>query len=359
MIRTAAIFAGCLLTVTVTACTATNQNPHDATTAPEAKHITTADSVDEAPEPKLTAAQKAELMQERIAKQCNEDMEKLKGRDGEAISGVCQEVARLPECTSFHGTPIYHYDRLANRDVGKRILTFALIHGDEGPSGTVARSWMERLSKISPQNSWRVVPVLNPDGWKVNTRVNANKIDINRNFPTQHWNELAHKRWARKKKDPRRYPGEVAASEPETRCAMAHIEDFQPTFIISIHTPYGVLDFDGPRMKFPAFEPLPWFSLGNYPGSLGRYMWKERQVPVLTIELKGGDVADKLEQFDRLQDITGIVAIQSEKVIRKRTRSERDSKKKRARKKTTKSQASKPGRVRKVAENDGKAKAQL
>ena len=137
---------------------------------------------------------------------------------------------------------------------GKRILAFALIHGDEGPSGTVARAWMERLSAISPQNHWRVVPILNPDGWEQNTRTNSHKIDLNRNFPTKNWKRASAKRWRKKKFDPRRFPGKVAASEPETVCAIDHIDDFNPSFIISIHTPYGVLDFDGPRMKFPSFN---------------------------------------------------------------------------------------------------------
>ena len=59
-------------------------------------------------------------------------------------------------------------------------------------------------------------------------------------------------------------------------------------------------------------------------------MWAERRVPVLTIELKGNDVAEKLEQFDRLQDITGIVAIQSEKILtRKKKKSTATKRKKR------------------------------
>ena len=94
---------------------------------------------------------------------------------------------------------------------------------------------------------------------------------------------------------------------------MNHIEDFQPDFIISIHTALGVLDFDVPKLNYPRFEPLPWISLGHYPGSLGRYMWKDHSVPVLTIELKGAGGLKRLEQLDDLQDISGTVAIQASK----------------------------------------------
>lgn len=139
-------------------------------------------------------------------------------------------------------------------------------------------------------------------------------MDLNRNFPTEGWNGEAVERWKKlTRSDPRRYPGPTPGSETETRCAMRHIETFKPDFIISVHTPLGVLDFDGPKMNYPRFEPLPWISLGNYPGSLGRYMWKDHKVPVLTIELKGAQGIKRLEQLDHLQDISGTVAIQSNK----------------------------------------------
>jgi hypothetical protein len=70
-------------------------------------------------------------------------------------------------------------------------------------------------------------------------------------------------------------------------------------------------------MKGPQLSPLPWVSLGNYPGSLGRYMWRDRNIPVLTIELKGSNAAKRLEDFDRLQDISGTIAIQSQQLIKR------------------------------------------
>ncbi len=97
----------------------------------------------------------------------------------------------------------------------------------------------------------------------------------------------------------------------ETKCLLRHLEEFKPDFIISIHTPIGVLDFDGPQGKVPKGTPLPWSPLGNYPGSLGRYMWKDRNIPVLTIELKGNSGLSKLEQLDQLQDISGTIAIEA------------------------------------------------
>jgi hypothetical protein len=137
--------------------------------------------------------------------------------------------------------------------------------------------------------------------------MNAAGVDLNRNFPSKNWNENAMKYWkTRTHKNARRFPGVSAASEPETRCAMQQIEDYAPDFIISIHSPYGVLDFDGPNVYFPKYRFLPWHSLGTFPGSLGQYMWKDHHTPVLTIELK-----DNAKDADNLQDLIGGFAIRT------------------------------------------------
>jgi hypothetical protein len=232
------------------------------------------------------------------------------------LTQACGKVKQLEGCTSANGAPIFHLDKAGTNKNPKRILAKALIHGDETLSGVVARAWMERLEKIEPRNSWRIIPVANPDGVKVKTRTNSRGVDINRNFPTKDWQVEAVGYWKNKmKSDPRRNPGSEAASEPETKCLISHFDDFKPDFIISVHTPLGVLDMDGPKIAAPpSFKPLPWTSLGNFPGSLGRYMWADRKIPVLTIELKGNEDVSKLEAFDKLQDISGTVAIQADQL---------------------------------------------
>ncbi len=267
--------------------------------------------------PSLLYAEDQAAAPPTVAQQCQTDLKKMgSGVTDADIVSVCAEVKQLPDCVSKEGLPIYHFDRKGTDKKPRHILAKALIHGDELPSGSMARAWMTRLQKIDPRNTWRVIPVANPDGWKARTRMNGNGVDLNRNFPTQDWTETALGYWKKNmRSDPRRYPGPDAASEIETRCLIKHFEDFKPEFIISIHTPLGVLDFDGPKIKNPpSFKPLPWISLGNFPGSLGRYMWRDRQIPVLTIELKGNDGVKRLEDFDRLQDVSGTVAIQADQL---------------------------------------------
>jgi protein MpaA len=222
-----------------------------------------------------------------------------------SAQSVCESMKVDSKCRSAQGRPIPHYEKISSKENPYKILVFALIHGDEPLAASLAIRWAERMKDFEPRSSWRVIPILNPDGMYLNTRMNANGVDLNRNFPTKDWEAQAMEYWKGKQKsDPRRFPGATPASEPETLCAMEQIEQFKPDLIVSIHTPYGVLDFDGPKVIFPAFKALPWRSLGNFPGSLGRYMWVDRGAPVLTTELKVSSLNNDAEEFERLQDLT-------------------------------------------------------
>lgn len=219
---------------------------------------------------------------------------------------VFSSAGTLDGCFSTEGSPIDHFDYSA-RETGlrKKILVIAGIHGDEKEANDLALQWHRRLERIkTPSNHWRIVPLLNPDGARNRTRFNSNKADLNRNFPTKDWEEVALKHWQEKQNsDPRRYPGNAPGSEAETKCAILHIEDFKPDLVVSIHTPYGQFDFDGPETKRLNSMLLPWKRLGTFPGSLGRYLWDERGIPVLTIELKPEPIDKNLNGFLKLQDL--------------------------------------------------------
>lgn len=220
----------------------------------------------------------------------------------------------LDGCYSTKNIAINHFEKLSTKNPkGKRILVFGLIHGDEIPSEELAIHWIKRLDGLMPSNHWRIIASLNPDGKELKTRGNANNVDINRNFPTNDWDEHALAHWKTTlKENHRRYPGPNAASEIETKCAIKHIEEFKPDIIVAIHTPYGLLDFDGPSDKITKkvvpFKSLPWRRLGTFTGSLGRYMWDERKVPVLTIELKETSLKNNLKEFLWLQDQVSFLA---------------------------------------------------
>lgn len=243
-----------------------------------------------------------------LKQKCEESLKKYKSYfKEEVLEKVCEKAVQPQGCESVKGAPIYHMDYPSSQKAAKKILVISLIHGDETYAGTLGRFWLERLAKLDDaRNSWRVIPVANPDGVKNKTRMNENGIDLNRNFPTVDWTADAVKFWERTThKQVRKFPGYSPGSEPEVKCLMKEIEDYTPDFIISIHTPLHVLDFDGPKIRNRInYSYLPWRSLGNFPGSLGRYMWVERQTPVLTTELKSTLPANE-NPFEELQDLAG------------------------------------------------------
>jgi len=122
---------------------------------------------------------------------------------------------------------------------------------------------------------------------KKSQRMNVRGVDLNRNFPTPNWHEESHHYWVKKtRKNPRRYPGPSPLSEPESQWLAQAISEFQPDVIVSIHAPYGILDFDGPQKIAPKqFGELHLNLLGTYPGSLGNYAGVHNEIPVVTIEL--------------------------------------------------------------------------
>jgi hypothetical protein len=211
-----------------------------------------------------------------------------------------QLLKTLEGCSSKKGEQLLKFTK-DGKEGGKRILVLSLIHGNEIPAGEIGFRWIRRLDRLSPHNSWLVVPVLNPDGVETVTRTGHSHIDLNRHFPTKDWDAEALSYWKKIGGAKAKFPGDKAATEPEVQCVMKLIDEYKPDLIVSIHTPFGVLDYDGPAKK-PNYLPLPWKSLGHYPGSLGRYAWAERGIPVLTIELPSKMPAGLPAKMDRFQD---------------------------------------------------------
>lgn len=186
----------------------------------------------------------------------------------------------------------------------KRVLLLGGIHGDELTASAIVFQWMKWLSMPEAQMMhWHVVPLVNPDGLLAPKpqRVNANGVDLNRNFPTPGWEKDARHYWVKTTgSDPRRFPGQSPLSEPETRWLDQEIERFRPDVIISVHAPFGVLDLDGPAKAPRSFGRLYFNRVGVYPGSLGNYGGTHKNVPVITIELPSALTMPKADEARRI-----------------------------------------------------------
>lgn len=186
-----------------------------------------------------------------------------------------------------------------------RVLIMGGIHGDEYSSVSLMFRWLEKLNRYhSGLFHWQVVPVMNPDGLLSKpkaTRQNGKGVDLNRNFPTSDWQELAQKYWIEKTyENPRRYPGPNANSEPETQWFIEQIREFRPDAIVAIHAPHHLVDFDGPHKPPVQLGKLQLRRLGTYPGSLGNYGASALNIPVVTVELASAGIMPSDTEISRM-----------------------------------------------------------
>ena len=209
---------------------------------------------------------------------------------------LCESAQLQPSAgRSVKGRTLWMRD-IKPENATLKVLVLGGIHGDELSSASVALQWIQLAAQsradLPGEVHWRFIPALNPDGLfeRPPRRMNANGVDLNRNFPTPNWERDAKIYWEKRTgKDPRRYPGSKPLSEPETQFLHEEMQRFKPQLIVSIHAPYGVLDFDGP-IKQGVVPPsrlgrLYLDQLGIFPGSLGNYGGVHKGIPVVTIEL--------------------------------------------------------------------------
>jgi len=221
-------------------------------------------------------------------------------------------------CSSVNGFPIVSrsFTPINNRQPQAKILIIGGTHADELTSVSTVFKWIEKLnSHHSGLFHWRITPLMNPDGLfrKSATRTNHNGVDLNRNMPTDDWHSNALEYWEHKSgKNPRKYPGEMPSSEPETRWLIDEINQFKPDAIISVHAPYGIVDFDSLILRSApkSLGKLHLNLLGTYPGSLGNYAGINRNIPVITLELPHAWEMPKEDELNKIwEDIVAWLKI--------------------------------------------------
>ena len=163
-------------------------------------------------------------------------------------------------------------------DGAESILIIATIHGNESAGTPLLERLAEYVShrpKLIAGRRIILVPVTNPDGYANRTRHNVRGVDLNRNFPASNWqNSSQH--------------GNSALSEPESVALYDLIQSVRPSRIVSLHEPYGCIDYDGPgeglARAMAAACDLPVKKLGGRPGSLGSYAGESLGIPIITVE---------------------------------------------------------------------------
>lgn len=130
---------------------------------------------------------------------------------------------------SVQGRPIIAY-HLGAFGATPKSLIIGQIHGDEHAGVTLTESILHATRSIEGINLW-IVPTMNPDGDAAHTRQNADKVDLNRNFP-ENWAPLTGKY----------YSGPYPLSEPESRAMKAFLLWLHPTYTVVLHQPLYAVD---------------------------------------------------------------------------------------------------------------------
>lgn len=162
------------------------------------------------------------------------------------------------------------------------ILIIGVFHGEE-PQGYYAINDYFFNNKFSiPKNNLYIIPCLNPDGMANNSRKNANGVDLNRNFPTKNWEKTDISNDY--------YGGVSAGSEEETQFCIKAVEISKPDLILTLHSPFAIVNFDGNASKIAdkisELTEYPVEADIGYPtpGSFGTYCGIERNIPTITLE---------------------------------------------------------------------------
>lgn len=167
-------------------------------------------------------------------------------------------------------------------------IIIAAIHGDERIAAELADRFVAELSTLKESDvpgGVIIIPRLNPDGLALGTRSNAAGVDLNRNFPATNW----------RRGTPRSptFGGASPMSEPETVALVKLLDARQPRQLVSIHSMHrgACNNYDGPgkplaelmnrHNRYPVLASIGYPT----PGSLGSFAGKDRNLPMVTLEL--------------------------------------------------------------------------
>jgi protein MpaA len=172
------------------------------------------------------------------------------------------------------------------------VFVVGCIHGNE-PAGIAIALALTHVRPPSGVALW-IVPDLNPDGVAADTRQNAHRVDLNRNFPT---------RW--QAQGGTFASGSQPLSEPESRIAYRLILRVRPAISIWFHQHEDLVDdSSGNRAlerRFAAIAGLPLHPLIPYGGSATT--WESARFPgasSFVVELPPGSLRPaRVRQFVR------------------------------------------------------------
>jgi len=171
--------------------------------------------------------------------------------------------------TSVQGRPLEAFRMGDPR--GVTVAVVGVIHGNE-EAGLLITDELLNMQIPKGVNLW-VIPSMNPDGTALNRRGNANRVDLNRNFPYG-WARIGQPGYWQ-------YSGPNRASEPETKALVSFFREIKPALGVWYHQDLNIISpgvgFEGEiRSRYGAITGLPMKRItgGTYTGVAAT--WQKR-----------------------------------------------------------------------------------
>jgi len=167
----------------------------------------------------------------------------------------------------------------------KNFVLMGGFHGDEPEGVWVVEHFLNsEMAKEFKEANLYVIPQVNPDGVAASTRVNANGVDLNRNFPTVDWNAEA--------REAKYNPGAKALSEIEAQIMHDFILEVRPILFISCHCYIPQVNVNGDckeasvylseKTKYPVTRDVGYTT----PGCFGQWVLEAIGTPSITLEIE-------------------------------------------------------------------------
>ena len=189
----------------------------------------------------------------------------------------------LKSGTSVEGDEISAY---ISEDKGTHFnYLMAGVHGDEVEGVYRLKKLFEWLQDDEEVNVPLIVlPILNVDGYRAGSRINAHGVDLNRNLPSKNWTNEA--------REAKYNPGSHPLSEPENEYLTKLFDKYPPRFILTFHSWKPMLNYNGDDClkyaellaqynKYPVVADIEGHPT---PGSLGEFGPENHGAQVLTFE---------------------------------------------------------------------------
>ena len=195
------------------------------------------------------------------------------------------KFTHLKSGLSVEKNEIKAFRSLTEKEEKSYAYFMAGVHGDEVEGIFILQKLYEWLQDQENLNgAFIIIPIVNPDGYRLGSRTNAHGVDLNRNLDCQNWSSKA--------REDRYCPGPHPMSEPENQFLAKLFQSYPPHLIVSFHSWKPMLNHNGDCKEIAQFL----HSYNSYPiyaeeieghptpGSLGNYAPEKYNCPVLTFE---------------------------------------------------------------------------